>query len=125
MSTTPPRTDEQRLEALRRANVIRSYRAELKKDLKRGRRTIDLELIEDPELDTMRALELLIAVPKIGRVKATTILRRARISPSKTLGGMSERQVRELLDELRRHHAHHAARQRQYTPVHARQETHA
>ena len=36
------------------------------------------------------------AVPKHGREKATEILHNCRVSPSKTFGGLSERQRAEL-----------------------------
>ena len=43
--------------------------------------------------------DLLLAVPKFGRVKATRLLRASRISEAKTLGGLSERA--DLLSALR------------------------
>jgi hypothetical protein len=46
--------------------------------------------------------DLLLAVPKYGRVKVNKILSQCRISPSKTLGGLSERQRRELVALMRR-----------------------
>jgi hypothetical protein len=101
-ATPPARSYQQRVAALRNANRIRTYRAQLKRDLHGGR--IDLyEILEppiDPDLETMRVLELLLAVPKIGRVKANKLLQRTYISPSKTLGGMTHRQRVKLLVEL-------------------------
>jgi hypothetical protein len=44
---------------------------------------------------------MLLAVPKIGRVKVNRLLAVARISPSKTIGGLSERQRTELIEPLR------------------------
>ncbi len=46
--------------------------------------------------------DLLLAVPKYGRVKVNKILSQCRISPSKTLGGLSERQRGELVTLMRR-----------------------
>ena len=40
---------------------------------------------------------MLLAVPKYGRVKVNKILQQCRISPSKTIGGLSERQRTELV----------------------------
>jgi hypothetical protein len=37
---------------------------------------------------------------KYGRVKAARIMERCRVSPSKTIGGLSERQRRELITAL-------------------------
>jgi hypothetical protein len=45
---------------------------------------------------------MLLAVPKYGRVKATKILHSCRVSPSKTFGGVSERQRAELAGYLDR-----------------------
>jgi hypothetical protein len=42
--------------------------------------------------------DMLLAVPKVGSVKATKILHSCRVSPSKTFGGLSERQRAELAD---------------------------
>jgi hypothetical protein len=39
-------------------------------------------------------------LPKVGRVKVRKILEKARISPSKTLGGMTVRQRTELASWL-------------------------
>jgi hypothetical protein len=38
------------------------------------------------------------ALPKFGRVKAGRFLNQARISQSKTVGGLSDRQRTELID---------------------------
>jgi hypothetical protein len=105
---TPERSLAQRLSALDRANVIRCYRAELKRDLKRGhtrageRITIRavLDRRDDELVASMKLIELLLAMPSVGRVKANKVLVRARISPSKTLGGLTERQTAEVLVEL-------------------------
>jgi hypothetical protein len=40
---------------------------------------------------------MLMAVPKFGRVKAARFLNQARISQSKTVGGLSDRQRTELI----------------------------
>ncbi len=91
------------MEALERANAIRSERARLKKDLKAGRVHVRGLLLEPPEyLATAKVFDLLLAVPKYGRVKANRILAQCRISPSKTIGGLSERQRGELVSLLRR-----------------------
>lgn len=94
----PERALAQRMEALDRANDVRTRRAQTKKDVK-ARRVDVHHLLEDPpaELDTMKVFQLLLAVPKIGRVKANKLLQQARVSPSKTVGGLSPRQRDELL----------------------------
>ena len=99
----PERSFTQRMDALKRANEIRTQRARLKRDLKAGRAQIQTLLLDPPEyLLTAKVFDLLLAVPKYGRVKANRILTQCRISPSKTIGGLSERQRNELVSYLRR-----------------------
>ena len=99
----PERSLDQRMDALKRANDIRTARAKLKKDLKAGRCTIHTILLAPPEyLLTAKVFDMLLAVPKYGRVKTNRILNQCRISPSKTIGGLSERQRTELISLLRR-----------------------
>jgi S13-like H2TH domain len=50
---------------------------------------------------TAKVFDLLVAVPTWGRIRANRLLNQARISPSKTVGGLSERQRRELLSLFR------------------------
>jgi hypothetical protein len=99
----PVRSPDQRMDALKRANDIRVRRAKLKKDLKVGRVRIDSILREPPEyVATAKVFDMLMAVPKFGRVKATRFLNQARISQSKTVGGLSDRQRSELIGLLNR-----------------------
>jgi hypothetical protein len=102
-TSAPERSLTQRMEALQRANDIRTRRAQLKRDLKGGRITIQALLADPPEfLETAKVFYMLLAVPKYGRVKVNKILQQCRISPSKTIGGLSERQRTELVSLLRR-----------------------
>jgi hypothetical protein len=102
-TAAPERSLLQRMDALQRANEIRTRRAQLKKDLKGGRVSIHTLLTEPPEyVETAKVFDMLLAVPKYGRVKANKILQQCRISPSKTIGGLSERQRTELVSLLRR-----------------------
>ena len=100
---TPERSLTQRMDALKRANEIRTRRARLKRDLKAGRAQIHGLLLDPPDyVETAKVFDLLLAVPKYGRVKVNRILTHCRISPSKTIGGLSERQRNELVSYLRR-----------------------
>ncbi len=85
------------------ANEIRTKRARLKKDLKAGKVQIERLLLDPPEyLGSAKVFDLMLAVPKYGRVKVNRILNQCRISPSKTIGGLSVRQRAELVALLRR-----------------------
>jgi hypothetical protein len=102
-SAAPERSLNQRMDALARANRIRTERAQLKRDLKAGRLSIHTLLANPPEyVETAKVFDMLLAVPKYGRVKVNKILALCRISPSKTIGGLSERQRSELVSLLRR-----------------------
>jgi hypothetical protein len=91
------------MDALARANQIRIQRAQLKRDLKSGRLSIHALLLNPPEyVETAKVFDMLLAVPKYGRVKVNKILGQCKISPSKTVGGLSERQRRELVAFMRR-----------------------
>lgn len=101
-TAAPERSLNQRMDALQKANIIRTRRAQLKRDLKAGRVSIHTLLLEPPDyLETAKVLDMLLAVPKYGRVKANRVLQTCRISPSKTIGGLSDRQRAELVGLLR------------------------
>ena len=89
------------MDALKKANEIRSQRAQLKKELKAGELDI-IEVLQSPPefLLTAKVIDLLLVVPKFGRVKATRVLTRCRISQAKTVGGLSDRQRTELVETL-------------------------
>jgi hypothetical protein len=91
------------MRALQRANDIRTRRAQLKRDLKAGKTNVDGLLLDPPEwVESAKVFDMILAVPKYGRVKANKILGQCRISPSKTIGGLSQRQRAELVQMLRR-----------------------
>lgn len=99
----PERSLEQRRDALDKANYIRTWRADLKVALKK-RGVHFHELLMDPpdEILNMKLYDFCLALPKFGRVKVNKILMQCRISPSKTVGGLSERQRNEIARLLRR-----------------------
>ena len=102
-SAAPERSLQQRREALQRANDVRTKRAKLKKDLKAGRTLITTLRLDPPEyVATAKVCDMLLAVPKYGRVKVNKVLTQCRISPSKTIGGLSQRQRDELVKLLHR-----------------------
>ncbi len=94
---TPERSLDQRMDALSRANEVRALRAQLKRDLKAGRVSLGSLVLEPPSyLESAKVFDVLLALPKVGRVKATKILQSSRVSASKTFAGLSERQRAEL-----------------------------
>jgi S13-like protein len=77
--------------------VVRAQRAQLKRDLKEGPCAIDVVLADPPTfVQTAKVADLLLAVPKYGPVKVNKLLSRCRIAPTKTIGGLTQRQRDEL-----------------------------
>jgi hypothetical protein len=88
--------------ALERANVVRTKRAQLKRALGAGRCTIGALLVDPPDyIETMKLFDLMLHLPKYGRVKVNKVLTQCRVSPTKTIGGLSQRQRDELVSLLR------------------------
>jgi hypothetical protein len=73
----------------------------LKANLKRGNRSL-VDLIADPPpyLVPAHALDVIMALPRYGPMRAAVPLERCRVSPGETIGGLTERQRRALLRAL-------------------------
>src|SRR3954454_1704488 len=104
MALSPPsRSATQRMDALKTANERRSRRARLKRDVRAGRVDARDILIAPPEwVLGMKVVDLMLAIPKLGRIKTNRVFANERISPSKTIGGLSERQRDALVGVLGR-----------------------
>jgi hypothetical protein len=103
-SPTPPaRSIAQRMAALHQANEKRSYRAQVKRDLKAQRIGI-FDALDDPMCDTMRVYDVLEATPKLGRCKIDRAFRDAQISHSKTCAGITLHQRMRLATVLTNRH---------------------
>ena len=97
----PQLSADQRREALALANRIRSQRALLKADLKRGGTSLVAVLGNPPGfLATARVAKLLLALPGYGPRKVERLLARCQVSPRKTVAGLNERQRHALLRAL-------------------------
>jgi hypothetical protein len=58
-------------------------------------------LLDSPAfLQSAKVFDMLLALPKVGRVKAAKIMNNCRVSPNKTFGGLSDRQRAELAERL-------------------------
>ena len=103
MSVASTRLHDRRMTALSQANQVRGSRAKLKQDLREGTARLEQILATGADyLASAEVFDLLVAVPKIGPVKADYLLTLARISPSKTVGALSERQRARLIELLSR-----------------------
>jgi hypothetical protein len=100
--TVPPRSREQRLLALARANEVRLARAQLKRELAAGAIELAQVLSAPPaSAQTAKLRELLLAVPRIGPARVHRALAHCRIAETKTVVGLSDRQRAELIEFLR------------------------
>jgi len=83
-------------------NIARTRRAQLKRDLKYGRASFRTVVLDPPDFaETAKVFDLLLAVPNYRRAKVQRLMTKCRISPSKTIGGLSQRQRDALLGALR------------------------
>jgi hypothetical protein len=92
--------------ALTHANEVRVARAKLKQELREGTVCIGPILAAPPEhVSTAKVLDLLVAVPKVGPVKAARLLNKAGVGQMKTVGGLTNRQRAQLIELLHRYPA--------------------
>lgn len=99
----PARTQEQRREALRRANEVRIARAALKRQIRGGALHI-IEVLADPPAAAtgMHVRDLLLAQKFRGEARVRSLMNEVRISYGKTIGGLSSRQRDELIAAIAR-----------------------
>ena len=95
------RPQDQRLEALRKANEIRARRAQLKRDLAAGAIHIHDVLAMPPNFAAAeRVAVLLLALPGYGPARVAKLLQRTRIGESRRLAALTDRQRTELIQHL-------------------------
>lgn len=93
---------EERRLALERVREVRRVRWQLKRDVKAGRVDLAEVLLEPPpEIRIMKVFDLLRVTPGYDRVRTETALTHVRIAPTKTVGGLSNRQRLALAELLR------------------------
>jgi hypothetical protein len=96
-------SNSQRLQALARANQIRSERAQIKATLRRGELQLGSLLADPPEcLATASLAEVLLAVPGLGKARLRQLLNGCRLSPVQRLGRLTARQRLQLAQTLGR-----------------------
>ena len=96
-ATVPPAKPRQRMQALKKANEVRIARSKLHQQVLRREIGFDAVLADPPDfLSTMPVFELLMWAPKIGRVKASRLLRRARLTATRQVGQLTARERSEI-----------------------------
>lgn len=98
MASAAPAIDglPQHMAALERANRVRIRRAEIKRQLSAGVRTLESALA-DEACATARVTDLLLALNRLGPVKCGKLLAELRLSPNKLAGALTDRQRGALL----------------------------
>lgn len=105
MQDTTTARAEQRLNALRKANDIRSRRAREKKVLANGGgRALAAKLLAEVPGHWASATveQLLISVPGVGKIKCRRICNTLTISPTRALDRLTERQRGRLIEAIAR-----------------------
>lgn len=99
----PPLTPEQRQAALDKAAASRRERAEIKNRLKHSGASI-VDVLRDGQTNEvvgkMRVLDLLTAMPGLGKVRARQLMERLNISESRRVRGLGAKQVAALEREF-------------------------
>lgn len=97
----PTLTDEQRRQALEKAAEARRARAQIKAELKSGRRSLrDVLSRSDETVKGMKVSAVLEALPGVGKRKAQLIMERLDISATRRVRGLGAKQRDALLSEF-------------------------
>lgn len=98
----PTLTDEQRKQALVKAAEARKKRAELKGELKSGKRTLRDVLARqgDDTVGKMKVSTVLESLPGVGKVRARKLMEKLDISASRRIRGLGAKQRESLLAEF-------------------------
>ncbi|MBG0740265.1 DNA-binding protein [Paeniglutamicibacter antarcticus] len=98
-----PLTAQERTAALAKATAARTTRAAVKHKLKTGTVTVAEVLTVgdgDEAIGRLKTSELLQALPGIGKVRATVIMNKVGISPTRRLRGLGIHQRKALIEFL-------------------------
>ncbi|NLW58892.1 MAG: integration host factor [Firmicutes bacterium] len=98
----PKLTLEEKKQALKKAQKVRSERAKIRQDLKAGRTGIR-EILEQTDNDViakMRVAYLLESLPRIGKVRTRKIMNEIGIDETRRIQGLGSRQKQALLERF-------------------------
>lgn len=98
-NTLPVLTDEQRRKNLEKAAAVRKERKVLLDLVRDGSVTFE-QASADPRYWRIPVVRLLIAVPGIGKMKATQLMAQAGISPNRRVKGLGCRQRDYIIEHL-------------------------
>jgi hypothetical protein len=93
----------QHLRALQRANEVRLARADLKRRISSGERSVSDVVLSKPwEAESMTISDLLTAQRRWGHTRCRRFLQAVPMSETKTVGSMTDRQRHAIADMLQR-----------------------
>ena len=98
----PVLNEEQRRQALEKAAEARRKRAEVKAELKSGKRSLS-QILDDQGTDTvgkMKVSNVLESLPGVGKVKARKLMEQLDISATRRVRGLGAKQKSALLAEF-------------------------
>ncbi len=98
----PELTPEQKARALEKAQEMRSKRAQLREQLKKGQTTLEevLGSSEDEVIGKMRVVYLIQSLPQVGKVTSKRIMDEIGINENRRVQGLGKRQIDALLQRL-------------------------
>ena len=98
----PHLTQDEKLDALRKAQEMRSRRAEVRAKLKKGSMTLQevLDSVDNEVIARMRVTYLLQSLPQVGKVTSEKIMREIGINENRRVQGLGKRQREKLLERL-------------------------
>lgn len=93
---------EEKKKALKKAQEVRSKRAQIRQDLKTGKTNIRelLSKIDDEVVAKMRVVYLLESLPRIGKVKTKKIMSDIGIDETRRIQGLGNRQKQALIERF-------------------------
>ncbi|NLJ73926.1 MAG: integration host factor [Firmicutes bacterium] len=98
----PHLTQEEKMNALKKAQEMRSKRAQLRAQLKRGELSLQevLDSADDEAVAKMRVAYLIESLPQVGKVTSKKIMDEIGINENRRVQGLGKRQRDELLKRL-------------------------
>lgn len=102
MVALPKLTPDEKRRALQKAQEMRSKRAEVREQLKKGRLSLRevLNNANDEVVGKMRVAYLLQSLPQVGKVTSRKIMDEIGIHESRRVQGLGKRQIGALLEKL-------------------------
>jgi len=99
VNTLPVMTDEQRRKNLEKASAVRKERKALLDLVREGAVSFE-KASADPKYWRIPVVRLLIAVPGVGKAKATQLMTEAGVSPTRRVKGLGCRQREYIIENL-------------------------